>query len=125
MTTTSKGNHHDRNQQREAVKVRYERQRQLKDDWEKMSLEQALKTLADMRADMEQGAQIVQQRLSTQKNTEMICTICSKVIPMNPPAQETVRDQETGLMYNRFYCSQECFVRKTQSQTGILSLART
>jgi hypothetical protein len=113
-----------RSQQREAIKARYERQRQLKDDWERMSLEQALRTLADMRADMQQGAQIIEQRLSKQK-AEQVCVVCNKPIPGNPTSIETVRDPETAIMYNRFYCSAECVARKNQSQYGILSLAKT
>jgi hypothetical protein len=123
----TKGNNHAqaRSQQREAVMARYERQRQLKDDWEKMSIEEALKTIADMRADMEQGAQIVQARLSAQNKDKMICSVCNKEIAANPTSYETVRDSETGLMHNIFYCSQGCLAKKVQAQTGILSLAKT
>jgi hypothetical protein len=120
----TKGNHHDRNQLREALKTRYERQRQLKEDWEHMSLEQAVKTLADMRADMQQGAEIIQSRLSAQKGADR-CVVCGKEITGNPTSIETIRDPETALMYNKFYCSAECVARKQQGLTGVLALQKT
>jgi hypothetical protein len=105
--------------------VRYERQRQLKEQWEQMSLEEALKTLADMRADLQTGALIVEARLSAQNKDKMICCVCNKEILGNPTSYDSVHDHETGLKYNKFYCSQECLARKIQAQTGILSLAKT
>jgi hypothetical protein len=113
----------ERNQQREAVKIRWAREKAVETEWQKMSIEDAKRVLAELRADAELGARILQQRLGREK-PEMKCIICGSRIDGYPVSQAPVRDAATGIYENVFYCSVECVARKNQQQTGVLTLAR-
>ena len=112
-----------RAEKQKAAKARWARHAEAKADWQSMPLDEAKQHLAEMRADIELGAHIIQQRIG-QETPVPHCVICNTEIKGLPAQTVPIRDHATGLYTNEFYCSAECVVRKNQRQSGVLSLAR-
>jgi hypothetical protein len=112
-----------RQQRQLAAKARWSKQADAKADWETMPLDEAKAALAEMRADAELGARIIQERIGKER-PEQVCAVCGTVIKGLPAQIVPVRTDSTGLWDNIFYCSAECVVRRNQKQSGILSLAK-
>src|SRR5580704_4528297 len=96
-------------QQTEATKAKWER----KIDWHKCSLAEGMALIAEMRAELELGSNIIQNRSGQEEQPEIRCfnPQCAKVIDVASgrfAGMRTRNNAETGLPESAYACSAAC-----------------
>jgi hypothetical protein len=82
-------------------------------DWENTDMNEALCALAELRAELERGALILQRRQSETAIVEVRCCVCNNVIGGTDKAvgSRTRMNYETGLYESFYVCSAKCFIK--------------
>src|ERR1700722_4691629 len=102
-------------QQTEASRAKWER----KIDWEKCTLAEGMALIAEMRAELELGSNIIQNRSSREEQPEIRCfnPSCAKVIDVGSgrfAGMRTRNNFDTGLPESAYACSSPCFMVLTR-----------
>lgn len=89
-------------------------------DWQNAPIPDAERFLAELRAEVNRGAEIIQQRYGHRDLEGVTCVICgTDIAPGKWAMSKTPRDPETGLLKAIYYCTANCVARENLRNQGV------